>query len=275
MNVVPRTLLAFAGTATAAVMFLPVPAEAGLPGPIPVVRAWDDDTPPSLSGEPSVSPEVSPSTGVEAEDTAPGAPEAMSLGAPGTTSPGVESPAPMASNATVPPPNLPRPLVPGTPPVARPVAGHVPPKRVRPPKPVLPHAAPVPVAAAVPVLTPPPLTPPAGLGATPPIPPTSPSPSPSPSVQEGPAPALPEIAPRPAPSAPSSGKDGISELTMLAPAGALQAGRVSWATVIAVAIVAEAGLLWLVTGLTVLRKKKARGHPSRQTGLARILRILR
>jgi hypothetical protein len=55
-----------------------------------------------------------------------------------------------------------------------------------------------------------------------------------------------------------SPSEGISELTTLAPAGALRAGRTSWATVIAVAITTEAGLLWLVAGLTVWRRRRVR-----------------
>ncbi|MCW2948649.1 MAG: hypothetical protein JWR24_5366 [Actinoallomurus sp.] len=71
-----------------------------------------------------------------------------------------------------------------------------------------------------------------------------------------PPPTLPQIAPEPSPQA--SPSEGISELTTLAPAGAMRAGRTSWATIIAIAIVAEAGLLWLVAGLTVWRRKRVR-----------------
>jgi hypothetical protein len=79
---------------------------------------------------------------------------------------------------------------------------------------------------------------------------------------------------RPSPS-PNS---GISELTTLSPAGAMQAGRTSWATLIAIAVVAEAGLLLLATGLTVLRRKRTRegGVQRLRTPLwPRISKILR
>jgi hypothetical protein len=45
-------------------------------------------------------------------------------------------------------------------------------------------------------------------------------------------------------------------LDTLSPAGAMQAGRASWATLIAIAVVTEAGLLWLVAGLTVMRRRR-------------------
>jgi hypothetical protein len=69
---------------------------------------------------------------------------------------------------------------------------------------------------------------------------------------------LPQIAPQAgAPTAPkASPGQGISELDTLSPAGAMQAGRRSWATLIAIAVVTEAGLLWLVAGLTVLRRRR-------------------
>jgi hypothetical protein len=62
--------------------------------------------------------------------------------------------------------------------------------------------------------------------------------------------ALPQIAPKTSPS------EGVSELNTLSPAGAMQAGRTSWATLVAVAVVAEAGLLWLIAGLTVWRRRR-------------------
>jgi hypothetical protein len=62
--------------------------------------------------------------------------------------------------------------------------------------------------------------------------------------------ALPQIATRPSPG------EGVSELHMMSPAGAMQAGRASWATVIAVAVVTEAGMLWLVAGFTVWRRRR-------------------
>lgn len=106
-----------------------------------------------------------------------------------------------------------------------------------------PPAAPVPPPAA-------PVPPPDGLmggpGGAPGKPPTS-----------SPSPTLPEIAPQ------SSPGTGISELNTLSPASAMRAGRVSWATLIAVAVVAEAGLLWLVTGFAVWRRKRAPRHRAR------------
>jgi hypothetical protein len=61
---------------------------------------------------------------------------------------------------------------------------------------------------------------------------------------------LPQIAARPSPS------EGVSEQNTLSPVGAMQAGRTSWATLIAVVVVGEAGMLWLVAGLTVWRRKR-------------------
>jgi hypothetical protein len=49
----------------------------------------------------------------------------------------------------------------------------------------------------------------------------------------------------------------MSELTPVTPAGALRSGRASWATVVAIGIVAEAGLLWLAAGLTMWRRRRA------------------
>ncbi|GAB2802713.1 hypothetical protein GCM10027176_04190 [Actinoallomurus bryophytorum] len=69
--------------------------------------------------------------------------------------------------------------------------------------------------------------------------------------------ALPQIAPKTPPG------EGVSELSTLSPAGAMQAGRTSWATLVAVAVVAEAGLLWLVAGLTVWRRRRMGGGASR------------
>jgi hypothetical protein len=65
-----------------------------------------------------------------------------------------------------------------------------------------------------------------------------------------PSPALPQLAPHASPGS------GISELDTLSPAGAMQAGRTSWATLIAIAVAAEAGLLWLIAGFTVWRRKR-------------------
>lgn len=74
----------------------------------------------------------------------------------------------------------------------------------------------------------------------------------------GASPATPSIAPR-------TSRDGVSQLDTLSPAGAMQAGRTSWATLVAIAVVTEAGLLWLVAGLTVMRRRRV-GPASRRPG---------
>jgi hypothetical protein len=70
---------------------------------------------------------------------------------------------------------------------------------------------------------------------------------------------LPQIA-----AHPSAHGEGVSELSTLSPAGAMQAGRWSWATLIAVAVVTEAGLLWLVAGFTVWRRRRSRENGRRR-----------
>jgi hypothetical protein len=117
--------------------------------------------------------------------------------------------------------------------------------------------------------------------AAPPVPPEAP---PLPIVPGGSAggpgataPDLPQLAAPQMTSSPSP-NSGISELTTLSPAGAMQAGRASWATLIAIAVVAEAGLLWLATGLTVLRRKRTREggvHRLRTPLWPRMSKILR
>ncbi|MFB9840330.1 hypothetical protein, partial [Actinoallomurus acaciae] len=74
----------------------------------------------------------------------------------------------------------------------------------------------------------------------------------------GPALPLPTISASPATPrvAPQTPRDGVSQLDTLSPAGAMQAGRASWATLVAIAVVTEAGLLWLVAGLTVMRRRR-------------------
>jgi hypothetical protein len=61
-------------------------------------------------------------------------------------------------------------------------------------------------------------------------------------------PVFPQIVPGPSGSAPAG-----SKLTTLTQTGPLRAGRESWAAMIGAAIVAEAGLLWLVVGLALRR----------------------
>ncbi|GLY86443.1 hypothetical protein [Actinoallomurus iriomotensis] len=84
----------------------------------------------------------------------------------------------------------------------------------------------------------------------------------------GPALPLPTISATPSTPriAPGNPHEGVSQLDTLSPAGAMQAGRTSWATLIAIAVVTEAGLLWLVAGLTVMRRRRALGASSRRSG---------
>ena len=126
--------------------------------------------------------------------------------------------------------------------------------------PVIPHepiVPDVPNAAGAPIV-------PGGAGSVspPPIIPNNPGvPLPGASA----SPALPQIAGQP------SRDLGVSELNTVSPAGAMQAGRTSWATLIAVAVVTEAGLLWLVAGLTVWRRKRVRkAVPRRPTRSPRL-----
>lgn len=89
---------------------------------------------------------------------------------------------------------------------------------------------------------------------------------------------LPQIAPRAGAQtvAKASPGQGTSELDMVSPASALQAGRRSWATLIAIAVVTEAGLLWLVAGFTVLRRRRpgAAGVRVRTRWRPRVSRLL-
>jgi hypothetical protein len=94
-----------------------------------------------------------------------------------------------------------------------------------------------------------------------------------------PAPAtLPQLAPRAGVQtvAKASPGQGTSQLDMVSPSGALQAGRRSWATLIAIAVVTEAGLLWLVAGFTVLRRRRpgAAGARVRTRWRPRLSRLL-
>lgn len=81
---------------------------------------------------------------------------------------------------------------------------------------------------------------------------------------------LPRIAPHPSRASPG---EGTSELSTLSPASAMRAGRWSWATLIAVAIVSEAGLLWLVAGLSVWRRR-GRPRPDGRNRRARSPKVL-
>ena len=152
----------------------------------------------------------------------------------------------------------------GPSPLARPRAPHrvpaapAPHAKVRPPAvphaPVIEHAPVVPHAPVIP--------PPAELPAGPP--PNAPLGGP-PILPGAPSPALPQLAPHASPGS------GISELDTLSPAGAMQAGRTSWATLIAIAVAGEAGLLWLIAGFTVWRRKRTPKTGPRLRALARLM----
>jgi hypothetical protein len=73
------------------------------------------------------------------------------------------------------------------------------------------------------------------------------------SPQEERRPELPQIVPGPSGSAPARSKP-----TTLAPTGPLRAGHRSWAATVGAAVVAEAGLLWLVVGLILRRRGRSR-----------------
>jgi hypothetical protein len=107
---------------------------------------------------------------------------------------------------------------------------------VRPP--AVPHIPAVPQLPVPPAVIPPVPRPKSPLGGPPPL---------------APSPALPQLAPHASPGS------GISELDTLSPAGAMQAGRTSWATLVAIAVTAEAGLLWLIAGFTVWRRRTTKG----------------
>lgn len=216
---------------------------------------------------PSVDPSSSPSAGLSGGDTASAGPSAA-VSPPAEPSSAGPSPVRSASTpgaghgparphrarrphgrhgltgapraAAGPRPEAPaRPAVPPAAPPAAPPAV--------PQAPVIPH---LPVAPGRPEVPPPLPVVPGGTAAAPP--PVTPAP-----------PVLPEIAGKP------SQARGVSEIDTLSPAGAMQAGRVSWATLIAVAIVTEAGMLWLIAGLTVWRRRP------RQDGRDRPIRSLR
>jgi hypothetical protein len=207
----------------------------------PAALRFARDEPPLPSPDPSDEP--SPSASATAEVPPP------------VESPPVESPSAVPSESGF-ASESPAAVLPQRPsPLARPRAAHrVPaaapshaPAHVRPPAvphaPVIPHL-PVPPAEA-PVAPIAPIVPPANapLGGPPVLPPA-------------PSPALPQLAPHASPGS------GISELDTLSPAGAMQAGRTSWATLIAIAVAAEAGLLWLVAGFAVWRRKRSpKGGP--------------
>jgi hypothetical protein len=202
----------------------------------PEAQSSPGESPPAAS--PSAEAQAAPSEPAESEAAT--SPEIMSP-AIRSRSAHPQGPAPAA------PPRPVRPARPPAPPHKAPaVAGAVPePGRlpVVPHAPIIPHVPDVPADAGAP---------PAGgpIGG-----PAVPLP-----VVSAPA-ALPQIAPQIAPK--TSPGEGVSELNTLSPAGAMQAGRTSWATLVAVAVVAEAGLLWLVAGLTVWRRRRVGGGAQR------------
>ncbi|MGI5224160.1 hypothetical protein [Actinoallomurus sp. CA-142502] len=183
------------------------------------------------------------------------------------------SPAPAASPALAPSPE-PSPsfsTAPVSPEAAPWSAVAVPPRRARPPRPAAkpPHR---PTASATPSPAPPQAGP-APMAGAPAIPQVSVSPEASASSAAnpplgGPPLPLPTISATPSTPriAPGNPHEGVSQLDTLSPAGAMQAGRTSWATLIAIAVVTEAGLLWLVAGLTVMRRRRALGASSRRSG---------
>jgi hypothetical protein len=194
----------------------------------PPLASPDPSQEPSASASPDESPPVE-SPPVESPSAAPSESEVVQ-------SPDSPAPAVVRPPGAAPTPFA-RPRAPHRVPAARPPA----PARVHPPAvpraPVIPH---MPIAPVAPV---PPAEVPAG---PPPNGPLGGPAAPLPIV----SPVLPQIAPHPSPGS------GISELDTLSPAGAMQAGRTSWATLIAIAVVAEAGLLWLIAGFTVWRRKR-------------------
>jgi hypothetical protein len=256
----------------------PEPSESPLPSPSP-----EPSRSPESSG--TAEPSESPALPVPSEPS-----ESPAGASPAVVAPSGESAEPAASEAASPADSTQSPPA-ASPAAVRPPDRHAPPQHV-PPRPV-PHRGPVaspsgsasparsgpviPHAPAIPHIpgspgagaadpgaqgagNPPPavsVPPPGGLmgglGGAPGKPPTS-----SPSAT------LPEVAPR------SSPGPGISELNTLSPASAMRAGRESWATLIAVAVVAEAGLLWVVTGFTVLRRKRPPRRRARRPILSRL-----
>jgi hypothetical protein len=202
----------------------------------PEVQSSAGESPPAASPSaeaPSVQTEVAPSEPAESETA-----QSPAIVSPATRS---RSAHPQGRAPAAPPklggdrPPAPRKAPSAPAPVAEPAPAPAPAPGglpVVPPAPSIPHAPDVSAGAGVP-----PTAGPAGIPEVP-----------LPGVS-APA-ALPQIAPKTSPG------EGVSELNTLSPTGAMQAGRTSWATLIAVAVVAEAGLLWLVAGLTVWRRRR-------------------
>jgi hypothetical protein len=232
-----------------------------------LARPGDDPPPgqgsPGQDGDLAQSPEAQVSPGESPPAESPAAEAAPSEPA---ESPEIVSPAirprgadPQGRAPVAPPrPRIAGPARPARPAhPARPVAPRkapvVPPAAAAPAPAAVPEPAPMPGVPQTPIIPNMPEVPPAVEG------PASAGPIAGPAVPlpgASPPAALPQIAPKTSPG------EGISELNTLSPAGAMQAGRTSWATLIAVAVVAEAGLLWLVAGLTVWRRRReGKGAP--------------
>jgi hypothetical protein len=215
------------------------PASLRLAGDEPPAASPEPSQEPSPSASPEVSPPAeSPSAAPSEDEDAPGSPAVILPQGP--SSPAARPRAPRHQAPAAAPPHAP---------------AHARPPAV-PHAPVIPHlpVAPVPPAAEGPALPPPN----APLGGPPPAPAAPGAPVVAPV-----SPALPQLAPHPSPGS------GVSEL--VSPAGAMQAGRTSWATLIAVAVAAEAGLLWLIAGLTVWRRKRTPEGGGRRRTLSRRL----
>jgi hypothetical protein len=275
------------------------------PGTAPSVPAGEltsqEPSPEAQSSAAGFSPELSPPAGVSP-------PVGSSSAGPATSEPVASEPA-MAETAIAEPgisetatPDAAKPEVGALATSSRaahqPKPGH---QRVRPttsagPEPAAPHAAPHPGTIGAPhgpIIPHVPVGPdlPGGAGAPPAPVATTPAagapaggapmggPPPGGAPMGGPVPlpgasapaVLPRIAPKTVPG------EGVSELSTLSPAGAMRAGRTSWATLVAIAVVSEAGLLWLVAGFAVMRRRRrtpgVRG-PRRQSPWPLISKIL-
>jgi len=221
------------------------PAGESPAGESPAAQAVPDGSPPA--GSPAAEPAAQPS---ESEAGPPASHAVRPLGGPARSA-GHARPAPHRASAAAAAPSAAPEASAG--PKPSPATGHG-----------LPHAPTIPHAPAVPDVP----GVPGAEGAAPPLPiipggPAVPLPGASASA------ALPQIAGKP------SRDEGVSELNTVSPAGAMQAGRASWATLIAVAIVTEAGLLWLVAGLTVWRRKRVRKTAPRHRARSPHLRTSR
>jgi hypothetical protein len=207
------------------------------------------------SVEPSVEPQADPSAGPppQVESAAAEPDPSASVGVPAPPRP------PSGAGGPKRPPSHAKPAVPHAATHGRPHAA-----------PPAPAALPVPEA---PLPAPGALAPGAGAGAPAAPAPGGPLAGPAGPVPGAPVPgtpappALPQIAPQAGAPKAAPGR-GVSELDTLSPAGAMEEGQRSWTTLVAIGVVTEAGLLWLVAGLTVLRRRRP-GENARRTRLRR------